>query len=65
VEIYVGSITNSLVLTSVSPGIYKVESENVLGITPESFTDCSYLVEAAWIAIRKDTEMQNYYETSR
>jgi hypothetical protein len=21
----------------------------------------SYLVEAAWIAIRKDTEMQNYY----
>jgi hypothetical protein len=35
------------------------ESEKCLGITrSRSHQD---LVEAAWIAIRKDTEMQNYY----
>jgi transposase len=38
------------------------ESEKCLGITPRSRSQLrSYLVEAAWIAIRKDTEMQNYY----
>ncbi len=37
-------------------------SEKCLGITPRSRSQLrSYLVEAAWVAIRKDTEMQNYY----
>lgn len=45
------------------PGIYNSgDSEKCLGITPRSRSQLrSYLVEAAWIAIRKDTEMQNYY----
>ncbi|MEZ7500842.1 IS110 family transposase, partial [Flavobacterium sp. Arc3] len=45
------------------PGMYNSgESEKCLGITPRSRSQLrSYLVEAAWIAIRKDTEMQNYY----
>lgn len=45
------------------PGIYNSgSSEKCLGITPRSRSQLrSYLVEAAWIAIRKDTEMQNYY----
>lgn len=45
------------------PGIYNSgNSEKCLGITPRSRSQLrSYLVEAAWIAIRKDTEMQNYY----
>ena len=45
------------------PGIYNSGgSEKCLGITPRSRSQLrSYLVEAAWIAIRKDTEMQNYY----
>jgi transposase len=47
------------------PGIYNSGgSEKCLGITPRSRSQLrSYLVEAAWIAIRKDTEMQNYYRT--
>ena len=33
-----------------------------MGITPRSRSQLrSYLVEAAWVAIRKDIEMQNYY----
>ena len=45
------------------PGIYNSgESEKCLGITPRSRSELrSYLVEAAWVAIRKDTEMQRYY----
>ena len=45
------------------PGIYNSGgSEKCLGITPRSRSQLrSYLIEAAWIAIRKDTEMQNYY----
>jgi transposase len=45
------------------PGMYNSgELEKCLGITPRSRSQLrSYLVEAAWIAIRKDTEMQNYY----
>ena len=45
------------------PGIYNSgASEKCLGITPRSRSQLrSYLVEAAWIAIRKDVEMQNYY----
>ncbi|MCG9793813.1 IS110 family transposase [Flavobacterium algicola] len=45
------------------PGIYNSDdSEKCLGITPRSRSHLrSYLVEADWIAIRKDTEMQNYY----
>ena len=45
------------------PGIYNSGgSEKCLGITPRSRSQLrSYLVEAAWIAIRKDIEMQNYY----
>ena len=45
------------------PGIYNSGgSEKCLGITPRSRSQLrSYLVEAAWIAIRKDAEMQNYY----
>jgi hypothetical protein len=38
------------------------ESEKCLGITPRVGLNCSYLVEAAWIAIRKDTEMQKYWK---
>jgi transposase len=46
-----------------TPGIYNSgESEKCLGITPRSRSQLrSYLVEAAWVAIRKDTEMQLYY----
>ncbi|NRS90677.1 transposase [Flavobacterium sp. 7E] len=45
------------------PGIYNSGgSEKCLGITPRSRSQLrSYLVEAAWVAIRKDVEMQNYY----
>lgn len=45
------------------PGIYNSgDSEKCLGITPRSRSQLrSYLVEAAWIAIRKDAEMQAYY----
>ena len=33
-----------------------------LGITPRSRSQLrSYLIEAAWVAIRKDIEMQQYY----
>jgi transposase len=43
------------------PGMYN-SGESESGITPRSRSQLrSYLVEAAWIAIRKDTEMQNYY----
>ena len=45
------------------PGIYNSGgSEKCLGITPRSRSQLrSYLVEAAWIAIRKDAEIQQYY----
>lgn len=45
------------------PGIYNSgATENCLGITPRSRGQLrSYLIEAAWIAIRKDAEMQMYY----
>ena len=45
------------------PGIYNSgSSEKCLGITPRSRSQLrSYLVEAAWIAIRKDAEIQQYY----
>lgn len=45
------------------PGIYNSGgSESCLGITPRSRGQLrSYLIEAAWIAIRKDAEMQAYY----
>lgn len=45
------------------PGIYNSgDSEKCLGITPRSRSQLrSYLIEAAWVAIRKDTEMQHYY----
>lgn len=45
------------------PGMYNSgASESCLGITPRSRGQLrSYLIEAAWIAIRKDPEMQNYY----
>ena len=45
------------------PGIYNSgDSEKCLGITPRSRSQLrSYLVEAAWISIRKDAEMQQYY----
>lgn len=37
-------------------------SEKCLGITPRSRSQLrSYLIEAAWIAVRKDLEMQQYY----
>lgn len=47
----------------VVPGIYNSGSEEkCLGITPRSRSQLrSYLIEAAWIAIRKDPEMQEYY----
>jgi transposase len=45
------------------PGIYNSgASEKCLGITPRSRSQLrSYLIEAAWVAIRKDIEMQQYY----
>lgn len=45
------------------PGIYNSgDSEKCLGITPRSRSQLrSYLIEAAWISIRKDIEMQQYY----
>lgn len=45
------------------PGMYNSGGgEKCLGITPRSRSQLrSYLIEAAWIAIRKDTEMQAYY----
>ena len=45
------------------PGIYNSgDSEKCLGITPRSRSQLrSYLIEAAWVAIRKDIEMQQYY----
>jgi transposase len=45
------------------PGIYNSGgSEKCLGITHRIRSQLrSYLVEAAWIAIRKDAEIQNYY----
>jgi transposase len=45
------------------PGIYNSgNSEKCLGITPRSRGQLrSYLIEAAWVAIRKDIEMQEYY----
>ena len=45
------------------PGIRQSgNSETKLGITPRSRELLrSYLIEAAWIAIRKDPEIQSYY----
>lgn len=45
------------------PGIYASgEKERSLGITPRSRSQLrSYLIEAAWVAIRKDPQMQAYY----
>ena len=45
------------------PGIYNSgANEKCLGITPRSRSQLrSYLIEAAWVAIRKDIEMQQYY----
>lgn len=45
------------------PGMYNSGGgEKCLGITPRSRSQLrSYLIEAAWIAIRKDAEMQQYY----
>ena len=45
------------------PGMYNSgDSEKCLGITPRSRSQLrSYLIEAAWVAIRKDIEMQHYY----
>ena len=45
------------------PGIYNSgEKETCLGITKRSRSQLrTYLIEAAWIAIRKDPEMQQYY----
>jgi transposase len=45
------------------PGMYNSGgSEKCLGITPRSRSQLrSYLIEAAWVAIRKDLEMQEYY----
>lgn len=37
-------------------------TEKTTGITPRSKTLLrSYLIEAAWVAIRRDPEMQSYY----
>jgi transposase len=46
------------------PGMYNSGGgEKCLGITPRSRSQLrSYLIEAAWIAIRKDAEMQEYYK---
>lgn len=45
------------------PGIHASgDSERSLGITPRCRSQLrSYLIEAAWIAVRKDPEMQAYY----
>ncbi|CAM3049427.1 IS110 family RNA-guided transposase [Flavobacterium frigoris] len=45
------------------PGIHNSGgSEKCLGITPRSRSQLrSYLIEAAWMAVRKDLEMQQYY----
>lgn len=45
------------------PGIHNSGgSEKCLGITPRSRSQLrSYLIEAAWIAVRKDLEMQQYF----
>jgi transposase len=45
------------------PGMYNSGGgEKCLGITPRSRSQLrSYLIEAAWVAIRKDQEMQQYY----
>lgn len=45
------------------PGVYNSGgTESCLGITPRSRGQLrSYLIEAAWVAIRKDPEMQAYY----
>ena len=45
------------------PGMYNSgESEKSMGITPRSRGQLrSYLIEATWVAIRKDPEMQAYY----
>lgn len=45
------------------PGIHASgESEKSMGITPRSRSQLrSYLIEAAWVAIRKDPSMQAYY----
>ncbi|NRT15767.1 transposase [Flavobacterium sp. 28A] len=49
------------------PGIYNSGgSEKCLGITPRNHLQLrSYLVEAAWVAIRKDVEMQNSYQKNQ
>lgn len=45
------------------PGIHASgDSERSLGITPRCRSQLrSYLIEAAWVAVRKDPEMQAYY----
>ena len=45
------------------PGIHNSGgTEKCLGITPRSRSQLrSYLIEAAWMAVRKDLEMQKYY----
>lgn len=45
------------------PGMYNSGgSEKCLGITPRSRSQLrSYLIEAAWVSIRKDAEIQKYY----
>lgn len=50
-------------LVGIVPGMYNSGGgEKCLGITPRSRSQLrSYLIEAAWIAIRKDAEMQQYY----
>lgn len=46
------------------PGMYNSGAfEKCLGITPRCRPQLrSYLIEAAWVAIRKDIEMQTYYK---
>lgn len=45
------------------PGIHASgDNERSLGITPRCRSQLrSYLIEAAWVAVRKDPEMQTYY----
>lgn len=45
------------------PGMYNSGGgEKCLGITPRSRSQLrSYLIEAAWVGIRKDVELQDYY----
>lgn len=45
------------------PGVYNSgDSEKCLGITPRSRSQFkSYLIEAVWVAIRKNIEIQKYY----